>query len=219
MNMKPEIIIHNSVSLDGSMTGFMPDMELHYKIAGNYKPDAHLIGADTIISGNELFGEGIPAETPSDFEQPSRDPGLPWWIIVDSRARLNGMLHTCRRFEFCRDIIVLLSETTSEDYISYLKERNYHFIKTGTSKVDIESALDLLAKNQGIEKIVTDTGSLLGNLLLNAGMVKEVSLLIHPLIVGPKSYPIFSYINKNMNLRLLKSESFENGCVWNVYAI
>lgn len=218
MNMRPEIIIHNSVSLDGSLTGFMPDMELHYKIAGSYKPDAHLIGADTIISGNELFGEGIPAETPSDFEQPSRGPGLPWWIIVDSRARLKGMLHTCRRFEFCRDVIVLLSDPTSEDYISYLKERNYRFIKTGTSKVDIESALDRLAKNQGIEKIVTDTGSLLGNLLLNAGMVKEVSLLIHPLIVGPKSYPIFSSINKTMNLRLLKSESFENGCVWNVYA-
>ncbi|HOB85936.1 MAG TPA: hypothetical protein PK521_14745 [Bacteroidales bacterium] len=46
--MKTEIIIHNSVSIDGSITGFMPDMGLHYKIAGEYKLDAHLIGADTV---------------------------------------------------------------------------------------------------------------------------------------------------------------------------
>jgi len=44
-NMKPEIIIHNSISLDGSLTGFMPDMSLHYKIAGDYKPHAHLMNA------------------------------------------------------------------------------------------------------------------------------------------------------------------------------
>jgi dihydrofolate reductase len=57
--MKSEIIIHNSVSLDNSLTGSKPDMGLHYKIAGDYKPDTHLIGSETIIKGNEMFGEGI----------------------------------------------------------------------------------------------------------------------------------------------------------------
>ncbi|MBP1666142.1 MAG: arfC, partial [Bacteroidetes bacterium] len=75
--MKTEIIIHNSISLDGSLTGFIPDMELHYKIAGDYKPDAHLIGADTVITGNEMFGEGIPDEIQSDFLQPDRPEYLP----------------------------------------------------------------------------------------------------------------------------------------------
>ena len=55
--MNTEIIIHNSISLDGSLTGFMPDMELHYKIAGEYNPDAHLIGSETIIKGTEMSGE------------------------------------------------------------------------------------------------------------------------------------------------------------------
>ncbi len=51
--MKTEIIIHNSVNIDGSLTGFMPDMGLHYKIAGEYKLDAHLIGSETIIKGTK----------------------------------------------------------------------------------------------------------------------------------------------------------------------
>jgi 2,5-diamino-6-(ribosylamino)-4(3H)-pyrimidinone 5'-phosphate reductase len=215
--MKPIIIVHNSVSLDGSLTGFMPDMDLHYKIAGEYKPDAHLIGADTIISGNEMFGEGIPEEIPSDFEQPQRSVTLPWWVIVDSLGRLKGMLHTCRRFEYCRDVILMVSESTPRDYLSHLRERNYRFITAGMDKVDLTAAVAKLAEIYNISKILTDTGRVLGNLLINAGLVNEISLLIHPLIVGEKCYPMFSDVKKDMNLKLKKSQSFENGCIWNVY--
>jgi len=217
--MIPEIIIHNSISLDGSLTGFMPDMGLHYSIAGSYNPDAHLIGADTIISGNELFGEGIPEEVNSDYEQPQRDEKLPWWVIVDSRGRLKGMLHTCRRFEFCHDVILLVSKSTPSDYITHLRKRNYRYIIAGDDKVDIKTALDLLSEEYSIKKILTDTGRTLGNILINLGLVQEISLLIHPLITGNKSYPMFSDVRANLNLRLTNSESYDNGCVWNVYKI
>lgn len=217
--MLPEIIIHNSVSIDGSLTGFMPDMGLHYKIAGEYIPDAHLIGADTIIAGNEMFGEAIPEEAQSDFEQPQREASLPWWVIVDSRGRLKGMLHTCRRFEYCRDAIILISEATPVSYSQHLEERNYRLIKTGDDKVDLSRALEHLNEEFNIKRIITDTGSVLGNLLINMGLVKEISLLIHPLIVGKKCYSIFPEIKKNTTLKLNKSEYFDNGCIWNVYRI
>lgn len=217
--MKPEIIIHNSISLDGSLTGFMPDMELHYKIAGAYKPDAHLIGSSTIIAGNEMFGEGITDESEQDFKQPERDNNLPWWIIVDSGGRLKGMLHTCRRFEYCRDLILLVSETTQVDYIDHLKERNYRYIIAGKEKVNIRDALDILQKKFKIKKILTDTGMILDNILINSGLTNEISLLIHPLIVGEQCYSVFSNIKGILNLKLMKSEQFANGCVWNVYNI
>ena len=217
--MKSEIIIHNSISLDGSLTGFMPDMGLHYKIAGDYKPDAHLIGTDTVIAGNEMFGEGIPPELPSDFVIPVRDPGLPWWIITDSRGRLKGALHTCRRFEYCRDVILIVTESTPVEYIEHLKERNYSFIPVGKEKIDIVQALRTLNEEFGIRKILTDTGRILGNTLLNMGIVDEISLLIHPIIVGEKYYPIFSEISGNILGKLKKSEKFDNGCVWNVYTL
>lgn len=217
--MKPEIIIHNSVSLDGSLTGFMPEMELHYKIAGEYEPDAHLIGSATIIAGNEMFGEGIPAERPEDFIQPERDPKLPWWIIVDSGGRLKGMLHTCRRFEYCRDVIVLVSESTPSDYISHLDERNYRHLITGTQKVELSNALEILQKTYQVNRILTDTGRILGNLLLNEGLVHEISLLIHPLLIGNKCYPIFSDVKTNLQLKLKNSEKYSNGCVHNIYVV
>jgi 2,5-diamino-6-(ribosylamino)-4(3H)-pyrimidinone 5'-phosphate reductase len=217
--MKQEIIIHNSISIDGSLTGFMPDMELHYKIAGNYKPDAHLIGSATIIAGNEMFGEGIPEELPSDFEQPLRNTNLPLWIIVDSNGRLKGTLHTCRRFEYCRDVILLISRSTPADYIEHLEKRNYRYILAGKEKVDLVNSIELLHEKYNINRILTDTGRILGNLLLNEGLVNEISLLIHPLMVGEKCYPMFSDVKGNLSLNLKKSEYFENGCIWNVYKI
>jgi len=49
------------------------------------------------------------------------------------------------------------------------------------------------------------------------GMVNEISLLFHPVIIGEKGYPMFSDLKKKLNLKLIKSEQFENGCVWMVY--
>jgi 2,5-diamino-6-(ribosylamino)-4(3H)-pyrimidinone 5'-phosphate reductase len=217
--MKPEIIIHNSISLDGSLTGFMPDMELHYKIAGEYNPDAHLIGSATILKGIEMFGEGIPEEVPGDFVSPQRDASVPWWVIVDSGGRLKNVLHTCRRFEFCRDVILLVSQTTPGGYISHLKERNYQFIVAGKDKVDLKMAIKKLQGKYGMNKILTDTGSVLGNLLLNMGLVSEISLLIHPLLIGEKCYPMFPDITGNMTLRFKESKQFESGCIWMVYRV
>ena len=45
---KAKVIIYNSISLDGALTGFMPEMRLHYQLAGKYKVGAHLIGSNRI---------------------------------------------------------------------------------------------------------------------------------------------------------------------------
>ncbi len=45
--MLPKTILHNPVSLDGSLTRFEPNMGLHYQIAGKYNADAHLICSNT----------------------------------------------------------------------------------------------------------------------------------------------------------------------------
>ena len=217
--MKPYIILHNSITLDGSLTGFMPDMELHYRLAGRYDPEANLIGSETIIAGQEMFGDGIPDEEERDFEVPLRDPGLPWWIVVDSEGRLSGMLHTCRRFEYCKDIIVLVSESTPEGYLKHLEERNYRYIKTGKVKADLRSALSILAEEYGIKKILTDTGQVLGSILINESLVDEISLVVNPLIKGVGSYYIFGGVTSDTRLSLMTEERFENGCIWLTYKV
>ena len=60
---------------------------------------------------------------------------------------------------------------------------------------------------------MTDTGRILGNLLLNHGFVTEISLLVHPIIVGKNAYNMFSGVDKSINLKLHKNETLDNGYV------
>jgi 2,5-diamino-6-(ribosylamino)-4(3H)-pyrimidinone 5'-phosphate reductase len=216
--MLPKIIVHNSISLDGSLTNFEVNMEIHYQIAGKYKPDAHLIGSNTIKTGIKLYGN-VSLEEKKDFVKPKRDVNLPYWIIIDSKGSLFGLLHEVRRFEFCKDVIVLISEKTPKRYINYLKERNYDYLIIGKSKVDLKKSFELLFRKYKIKTILTDCGKILSNILINQGFVNEISLLIHPVIVGDKSYNIFSDITKKIKLKLLKSVTLNKNYIWLVFKI
>jgi len=101
----------------------------------------------------------------------------------------------------------------------YLEERKYDYHLDGTDHVDLRKALEFLSEKFKAKRVLTDTGRILGNLLLEQGLVDEVSLLLHPVIVGEKSYNIFGNITKNPKLILRKQEKLEKGCVWLVYKV
>ena len=212
----PKIIMHNSVSLDGSFTNFDVDMGLHYQIASRYQADANLIGSNTMKKGIEIYGGEIPQENEADFTKPARDPALPYWVIVDTKGINQGLLHTCRSFEFCKDVIVLISQQTSRDYIDYLSERHYDYLVCGKEHVDYEKALNILNTKYGIKTIIVDSGPTLNRLLLGRGLIDEISLLVAPVIVGIKSDKLLAHLNleiQNVNLELLTCEDLDRGYV------
>ena len=126
--MLPKVIVHNSISIDGSLINFEVNMPLHYKIAGGFKADIHLVGSNTAKTGIDLFLKEIPKETQDDFKKPNKEGIL--WAIPDTKGKLNGLLHVLRQTEYCKGVLVLISEKTSKEYIEYLKERNVNYTKT-----------------------------------------------------------------------------------------
>ena len=206
---RPKTIMHNSVSLDGSFTDFEVNMGLHYQIASRFKADANLIGSNTIKSGIEIYGGEIPPENELDFQKPDRDTSLPYWIIVDTKGITKGLLHTCRSFEFCKDVIVLISQKTSQDYINYLKERNYDYLVCGNEYVNFEKALSDLKLQYGIKTILIDSGPTLNGVLLSNGLIDEISLLVYPVLVRNNQDKLLANLNtedQNINLELLSYE-------------
>jgi 2,5-diamino-6-(ribosylamino)-4(3H)-pyrimidinone 5'-phosphate reductase len=216
--MDPTLIIHNSVSLDGSLVGFEVDMALHYQIAGRYRPEIHLVGSNTAKAGMTMYGD-LPDEEEKDVIRPVGRDDVPLWVIPDTRGSLIGMLHACRRFEGCRDVVVLVSESTPMKYIEYLEERNYAYHLSGEDHPDLEESLERISKEHRARTILADTGRILGNLLLEKGLVSEISLLIHPVVVGRESYEIFGGLESSMELELDGVEEFKNGCIWTKYHI
>jgi 2,5-diamino-6-(ribosylamino)-4(3H)-pyrimidinone 5'-phosphate reductase len=132
---------------------------------------------------------------------------------------MKGWLHILRRSEYCKDVIVLISKKTSKQYIEYLRERNYDYFVVGEDKCNLKRSLELLYEKYNAKTILTDTGSILSNLLIEQGLVSEISLLIHSVVVGKKAYNMFAHLDEKLKLELVKKESFEKGYVWNLYQI
>ena len=215
--MLPKVIIHNSISIDGSLTNFEPNMQLHYQLAGSFKANMHLIGSNTARTGIDMFMETIPREKEEDFRKPDKEGML--WAIPDSTGKLKGLLHVLRQSEYCKDVVVFVSKETPVDYISYLKERNYDYHIIGKNKCDIKGVLELLNEKYEVKTLLIDTGCILGNILLEQRLVSQISLLVHPIIVGKRSYNMFSNIKDCLKVNLIKKVLLEKNFIWLVYEL
>lgn len=220
--MLPKVVIHNSISLDGSTTGFNANLEVHYGILGSYEPDAMIVGSNTAKTGTEFFCQKIPQEEESDFKKPEIQPDdtRAYWMIADSRGILEGLMHVFRRSEYSKDVIVLVSEKTPEPYINYLKERNYEFIRAGVDRVDVKQALEIANERYGFKLVVSDSGGILNGILLEKGLAEEISLVLTPEIVGKTGTNLFRGIEKSgIQLELVKNEIVEKKYVHLVYRV
>lgn len=86
--MKPKIIMHTQISLDGRIKGF-DNPEVYYQVAGGIHSDAVLFGSNTVFTAFEKY----PAETEADFEKiiTSPEDPRPIGVIPDSRGILRSL--------------------------------------------------------------------------------------------------------------------------------
>ena len=173
------------------------------------------MGSKTLVTGLEKY-DGFSPEEESDFTKPDKGPGRGYWVVPDSGGITKGWLHIARRSEHCRDVILLVSEKTSREFIDYLVERHYDHLVCGKEKVDFMKALDWLSEKYGVETIMVDAGPTLNRVLLEQGLLDEISLLVHPVLVGGQSDKLLSQLTdavEAIELELLRSTRFDNGTV------
>jgi len=219
--MYPEVIIHNSVSLDHAVRGFEIDLGQHYSALLALEPGAVLAGSATAKSGIELFMNISEPETEADRHRPEVRPDdrRPLCVIVDSRGVLNNLLHFYRNMEHTKDVVVLVSEATPEDYLDYLREREYPFIRCGKDRVDLKGAIGALGERFGVTRVVSDTGPELNNVIIREGLADTISLIVHPVIVGEGEKKLFDRAGGRAALELRKAVPMEHGTVHLVYAV
>lgn len=209
--------MHTQISLDGRIKGF-DNPEVYYQVAGGIHSDAVLFGSNTVFTAFE----GYPAETEDDFAKMviSTDDLRPIGVISDSRGILRN-LHCLRNLGYLKEIIILVSATTPKDYLNYLEERNYPYIIVGNDHVDYDKAFQLLNEQYGCKCIRTDSGGGLTNILLENGLIDEISLVISPCLVGNKEKHLFDslFLPEKIKLELVESKIAEHGCLSLRYAV
>jgi 2,5-diamino-6-(ribosylamino)-4(3H)-pyrimidinone 5'-phosphate reductase len=214
------VVIYNAVSLDGSIQLRSPDLETYYGLAQVWKEDATLAGSGTILAGKKE----APPEKAADLEPWHADPKdrRALLVVPDSRGRIR-FWHHLRRSGFWRDVLVLCSRSTPVSYLEYLRERRIDCIVTGDRKVDLRAALETLRSDFGVRTVRVDSGGTLNGLLLRGGLVSELSLLIHPELVGgarPKTiYTGPALADGAPRLRFFKMQKAKGGLVWLRYRV
>ena len=223
--MIPYVIIHNAVSVDGRIDWFPADIGKFYELAATWKEDATLAGTDTLIKAYPE--ERITPEDEEAFEhvKPKPDDTRPLLVIPDSRGRLRHILHLLRHEPYWRDTVILTSANTPHSYLNYLDKRNIAYIKAGEDHVDYKKALEELNSRYGIKVIRVDSGGTLNGVLLRARLVNEVSVLIHPYLVGGISpglmfrAPDLILATDVIKLRLIQVEQHGEGLLWLRYEV
>jgi 2,5-diamino-6-(ribosylamino)-4(3H)-pyrimidinone 5'-phosphate reductase len=217
-----KVVMHNSISLDGSIKRFEVNIGLHYKIVADYKPEVIIVGSITAKTGITEFMKSVPIEEKKDFVKPQIKKGdkRALWAIPDSKGILKGFLHVYRNSEYCQDVIIFLTESTPKDYISYLKERKYDYYVLGKEKVDLKKAVEMIKEKYGAKTVMTDTGGVLNCAMLEQKLIDEISIIIHPEIVGGEKMNLFRTLDsKNIKLRLKKADKLDKDYAHLVYSV
>ncbi len=74
-----------------------------------------------------------------------------------------------------------------------------------------------LKKKKGKDICIMGGGDF-GKTLLEAGVIDEIGLNIHPVLLG-SGIPVFHEMNRQVNLKLLDCKVFKNGCVVVTYSV
>jgi 2,5-diamino-6-(ribosylamino)-4(3H)-pyrimidinone 5'-phosphate reductase len=222
VSMFPHVILHNAVSVDGRIDRFTPDVGLFYELATRWHEDATLAGSDTILAMEKELTDGAPGER--EREQTDGRSQRPLLVIPDSRGRIRAW-RALRQQPYWRDVIALCSHTTPRAFLATLEAAGVRFVVAGDDHVDLRAALRHLAGHCGVRTVRVDSGGTLNGVLLRAGLVHEVSLLVHPHLVGgmtPRS--MFRALDLDddrgvIALDLSAVEQMQGGIVWLRYSV
>lgn len=214
--MPPRVILHNAISLDGCLSGFAPDLGQYYGVVSTWREDATLVGSETILTAPE----GTSADPDDEPPLPSPGDNRPLLVVADSRGRVRCW-QVLRNAGYWRDMVALCSRSTPRTHTDWLRSRRVHTIIAGEIRVDLPAALRELAERFDVHTIRVDSGGTLNGSLLREGLVSEISVVIHPCIVGRAEHAILvqGALPVPAGLRLLDMQTLPGGLVWLRYEI
>ena len=194
--VRPHVVVHVAVSLDGATTGFEPDVGTYYRLAATFGEDVTLTGADTILAQEAAL---------ADAPRPGPDPDGPLLVVVDSRARVREWT-ALREVGHWSGVLAASSGSTPP------RPPDVEALVSGEDRVDLAALLAALAR-RGRKSVRVDSGGALTGALFRGGLVDEVSLLVHPVLAGGARWwgtdPLPSTA-----LTTVSCEALDGGLVW-----
>lgn len=191
---RPYVICHILQSIDGRISGkFFGDPAVvslskeYGKLSASFKADAIVYGSAT---ANRLFiHDAQPEPTPvtndmgdvrTDFVRADANQYI---VVLDPHARLGWSEGHVER-SGVRRVIELLSASVPNEVLAYYRAHDVAYIIAGEQQLDLPLALEKLAKQYGMRRIVLQGGGAADAQFAAADLIDEISLVVAPVIDG-----------------------------------
>lgn len=140
-------------------------------------------------------------------------------IVVDAKGKTSYLSDKLGD----SNVIAVLGETVSEEYLSHLRETGISYVFAGKDGQDLAKAVETLHTEFGFTQLMLEGGGVINGMFLKAGLIDELSLLIYPGIDGLSGVSSFiEYKGEDQNpasgqaLELLSVKELQDqkGVVW-----
>lgn len=230
--MKPHVICHMMVSLDGrihpsrwteSPDGNRKDWTTVYEdVHGTLAGDAWLVGRVTMAEMSK--GTPHPPAAAGQVTRPhhfaKRDAGT--YAIAFDRA---GKLHFAKADVGGDHVVVLLGPGVPDAHLAELAGDGISYVVAPDDAMAPRPLFELLGRELGIKRLLVEGGGNVNGSLMAAGVVDELSLLIAPAIDGALGVtglfevPAATGLAGKVRLRLTGTQTLAHGVVHLRYAV
>lgn len=231
---RPKVICHMLSSVDGRIDvgrwtlPYDTEKSNLVKAYGNIheKMDVQAIveGRKTVqqdfVTGEFPYSDYSPAQTFETYIAPHTSQRF--FVVVDPQGKIFYEQSQIRG----NDIIVVLGEQVSDEYISHLKELGISHLFAGSDGRDLNIMLTTLKEEFAIDTLLLQGGGIINGSFLKAGLIDELSLMIYPGVDGLTLSPtLFDFtddkngIHKNLSLKLTDCEIIDEAVVWLNYSV
>lgn len=136
-----------------------------------------------------------------------KDDKNKWIVVIDPQGQIsfNQSVYQNPRLKD-KNLIVILTENISSQYLETLKSLNISYLFTGKDEIDLRLVLEKLYDLFSIKKLLLQGGGITNTYFIKEDLIDEFSLVVSPVVSGEEKQPnIFEdcheYIGQTFDLK------------------
>lgn len=213
---RPYVICHMLQSIDGKIAGgFFREKQtlelakIYSDISKDYNGDAIIYGTTT---AQEMFSSSktVPVLNQNPIQKIDyiyKNDKNKWIVVIDPQGQISfdQFVYQNPRLKD-KNLIVILTENISSQYLETLKSLNISYLFTGKEEIDLKLALEKLYDLFSIKKLLLQGGGITNTYFIKEDLIDELSLVVSPVVSGEEKQPnIFKdcheYIGQTFDLK------------------
>ena len=213
---RPYVICHMLQSIDGKIAGgFFREKQtlelakIYSDISKDYNGDAIIYGTTT---AQEMFSSSTTAPVLNQnpiqkIDYIYKNDKNKWIVVIDPQGQISfdQSVYQNPRLKD-KNLIVILTENISSQYLETLKSLNISYLFTGKEEIDLRLALEKLYDLFSIKKLLLQGGGITNTYFIKEDLIDELSLVVSPVVSGEEKQPnIFKdcheYIGQTFDLK------------------